>query len=267
MEFSLKLYEDQKWTDVEFYFDDKDKKISAHKLIISNASEVFEAMCYGDLKEASPIKIVDIEFECFQEMMRFIYTGEAKLNTTNIMGVYYAANKYMIPLLETKCIDFILTSVTAKNVLWYLDKIPETFIESKFKKALEILQNNTKEALQNINISLDTLILILKQTRLAITEKELFEYTMKWATQKCKDTKVNSTPKDLRTVIGEKAIKLLGFPFMDFKEFVMCNDNYLGLLSDMEFREICTDIVKLTNKSEFNHKKIIIKTHCTNCSR
>lgn len=269
MEFWCKFYKEQKWTDIEFYFgDNKDKKIATHRAIISNASPVFEAMCFGNIKEESSIHIIDIEMGCFREMLRFIYTGEVQLNKTNVMGVLHSANKYMIPSLETKCTEFISTMLTFENVLWYLDNIPGLIIENKLNKADKILQQHTKEALKTVNISLDTITLVLKQSQLSIEEMELFEFVIKWAEQKCIDTGLSATSENQRKMLGEKATKLIRFPSMDLKEFVICIDKHSGFLSDAEFREICTDIVKCTSKSGFDKIKrsgYIRKHNCSLC--
>lgn len=66
---------DQKLTDCSFIFLDqdgnqmKDDKFHAHTCILSSASDVFEAMFYGELKEKSPIVIEDIQKPIFEKLI------------------------------------------------------------------------------------------------------------------------------------------------------------------------------------------------------
>lgn len=64
--------ETQKWTDCTFEFDENGviKVIRAHKLILSAASEVFNAMFYSMMKEKSAIPIADTSASTFSKLIR-----------------------------------------------------------------------------------------------------------------------------------------------------------------------------------------------------
>ncbi|KAL3124628.1 hypothetical protein niasHT_010469 [Heterodera trifolii] len=77
--------------------------LPAHKLILKNASDVFEAMFRFDSKNAkaknsSPnnpmaVEVPDVEPEAFQVMLSFIYSGDlGDLNGYNAMAVLYAGS-------------------------------------------------------------------------------------------------------------------------------------------------------------------------------
>ncbi|KAL3102690.1 hypothetical protein niasHT_027778 [Heterodera trifolii] len=100
------------YADVHFLVEDGDKKelVLAHKLILKNASDVFEAMFRFDSQNAKaenassncPDEVVvpDIEAAAFKVMLSFIYAGDLSgLNGDNAMAVLYSAKKYNIPAL------------------------------------------------------------------------------------------------------------------------------------------------------------------------
>ena len=54
------------------------KTIPAHKFVLAISSPVFFAMFYGDMAEGDGVKIPDCEYESLLEVLRFIYSDEAK---------------------------------------------------------------------------------------------------------------------------------------------------------------------------------------------
>ncbi|KAL3093496.1 hypothetical protein niasHS_004682 [Heterodera schachtii] len=90
-------------SDVQFLVGDGEAKelLSAHKLILKLASDVFEAMFRFDAKKeqgesasanCSVVKLPDVEAAAFKVMLSFIYTDDLSgLNGDNAMAVLYAA--------------------------------------------------------------------------------------------------------------------------------------------------------------------------------
>ncbi|KAL3121509.1 hypothetical protein niasHT_003437 [Heterodera trifolii] len=94
------------YADVHFLVGDAKVRVPAHKLILKNASDVFEAMFRFDAKKEKaefasarcPVEVPDVEAAAFKVMFSFIYAGDlAELNGDNAMAVLYAAKKYNIP--------------------------------------------------------------------------------------------------------------------------------------------------------------------------
>ena len=72
--------------------------ISAHKLMLSIGSPVFEAMFYGELAETTEsIELPDCEYDSLLELFRYMYSDEVILSGGNVMGVLYLAMKYIVP--------------------------------------------------------------------------------------------------------------------------------------------------------------------------
>lgn len=116
------LFLDRKHTDCSFRIDDT--VIHSHKIILSTASLVFEAMFYGPMAESKCIPVADINVEAFQKMIMFIYTDEIDMTETTIddlIELYYCAEKYLIDELLVKCCDLIKCSLNHQNILRALD--------------------------------------------------------------------------------------------------------------------------------------------------
>ena len=68
--------------------------VSAHKLVLSISSPVFEAMFYGELAETGDtIELPDCEYDSLLELFRYRYSDEVILSGSNVMGVLYLANE------------------------------------------------------------------------------------------------------------------------------------------------------------------------------
>ena len=89
----------------------------AHKFVLSIGSPVFEAMFYGELAETrDSIELPDCEFESLLELFRYMYSDEANLSGSNVMGVLYLAKKYMVPSLAAKCTEYLQNNLDPSNV-------------------------------------------------------------------------------------------------------------------------------------------------------
>ena len=101
-----------------------DNRLQAHKTILAAQSPVFLAMFKNDAKEnhESTIVITDIDFEVFQELLRFIYSGKIKNMDTVVNNLLIAADKYAINGLWMKCEQYLQNSLNPYNVIDILDK-------------------------------------------------------------------------------------------------------------------------------------------------
>ena len=91
--------------------------IPAHKFVLSIGSPVFEAMFYGELAETrGSIELPDCEYENLLELFRYMYSDEANLSGSNVMGVLYLAKKYMVPSLVENCTNYLQDHLDPSNV-------------------------------------------------------------------------------------------------------------------------------------------------------
>lgn len=117
------LLTSQKHSDCSFRIDKR--IINSHKVILCTASPVFEAMFYGPMAETRCILITDITPETFLLLLEYIYTDD--INMTNVTAIedllelYYAAKKYLLTVLQLRCIELIRSSLRHDNILRAID--------------------------------------------------------------------------------------------------------------------------------------------------
>ncbi|XP_034104437.1 uncharacterized protein LOC132793692 [Drosophila nasuta] len=109
----------EKHTDCVFHV--CEQQLKGHKLILSAASPVFEAMFYGPLQEPEPeIEIHDISAAIFKVLIEYIYSGSVDyecLQLEECIELYYAAEKYLLDQLITDALLAISRKLRFSNVL------------------------------------------------------------------------------------------------------------------------------------------------------
>ena len=123
------MFDNDLFSDVKFVVQKDDNEseskrrkqvISAHKLVLSSSSPVFEAMFYGELAETTDsIELPDCEYDSLLELFRYIYSDEVTLSGSNVMGVLYLAKKYMVPSLADRCTKYLHDNLDPSNVFQY----------------------------------------------------------------------------------------------------------------------------------------------------
>jgi len=94
------------------------QEIKAHNSIVSARSPVFAAMFGAEMDEKRIHRAViqGIETDVFKSLLLFLYTDQVELTKNNGVDLLAAANQYSIPLLKTKCEEFLYTqNLTTKN--------------------------------------------------------------------------------------------------------------------------------------------------------
>jgi speckle-type POZ protein len=117
------LLESQLMADVKFII--KDEEMAAHAAILASASPVMAAMFEpGKFKEgkSKTVEITDIEPEVFQQLLRYVYTGNAPLIQEDSIAeqLLIAANKYQIDKLKAECEDTLVDKITLDNAVKFL---------------------------------------------------------------------------------------------------------------------------------------------------
>ncbi|XP_039289364.1 BTB/POZ domain-containing protein 2-like [Nilaparvata lugens] len=173
-------------SDCEFVVGEQKTVIKGHKVFFSLASEVFQAMFCGDLKETTPVQVIDLEPEGFNGMKTYIYTGEIKFTSVfHALHTYTAARKYIIPNLPQKCVDFIEKTLKPCDVLELQDTCRLNCISNFDNLCSRIINQNTGEVFSSAyfpSASIDAVESILKSSSLNVkSEVEIFINFERWA--------------------------------------------------------------------------------------
>ncbi|CAJ0929686.1 unnamed protein product [Ranitomeya imitator] len=188
----------------------------------SPSSQVFYAMFYGDLAEVkSEIHIPDVEPAAFLILLKYLYSDEIDLEADTVLATLYAAKKYIVPALAKACVNFLETSLEAKNACVLLSQ-SRLFEEPDLTlRCWEVIDAQAELALKSegfCEIDLPTLEIIVTRETLNTKEDVVFEAVLNWAEAECKRQGLMVTPTNKRNVLG-KALYLVRIPTMTLEEF------------------------------------------------
>ncbi|XP_055838348.1 uncharacterized protein LOC129906564 [Episyrphus balteatus] len=91
-----------------------------HKLVLSAASPVFDAMFFGSMREKDAIEICDMNPKIFQKLIFYVYTARLDLDSDSIEDVlelYYGAEKYLLNDLIVGCLNAVKQKLRFDNIL------------------------------------------------------------------------------------------------------------------------------------------------------
>ena len=217
------------FSDVEFVVRQSDGEseskqvIPAHKFVLSIGSPVFEAMFYGELAETrDSIELPDCEYESLLEFFRSMYSDEANLSGSNVMGVLYLAKKYMVPSLAEKCTEYLQNNLDPSNVFSILSSALKYDEKNLVDRCWEVIDKQTEAAVKSdgfATIDRPLLETLVERETLEIAEVKLFKGVVEWATKESEKRGIVADGQEKRRIIGERIVKALRFPVMKQEEF------------------------------------------------
>ena len=197
--------------------------IPAHKFVLSISSPVFEAMFYGELAETrDSIELPDCEYESLLELFRYMYSDEVNLSGSNVMGVLYLANKYIVPSLVNECTEYLQNNLDPSNVFSILPSAQKYEEKNLADRCWEMVDKQTEEAVKSdgfATIERSLLEAVIVRDTLTIEEIELFKAVDLWATKECERQGIAAEGKVKRRILGEQTIKGIRFPTMKLEDF------------------------------------------------
>ena len=214
------------------------KVIPAHKFVLAISSPVFFALFYGQMAETEDsIELPDCEFESLLELFRFLYSDEVNLSGSNVMQVWYLANKYMVPSLAKKCIEYLRDNLKASNVFSILPCTQKFEDKDLEDRCWEVIEKQTEEAVTSdefVTVERSLVESVVKREVLNMKEVELFKAVDRWATKECKRQGITPDGETKRRILGEDVVKAIRFPLMSDKEFASAVfDSYILTLQEI----------------------------------
>ncbi|XP_044745356.1 BTB/POZ domain-containing protein 6 isoform X1 [Coccinella septempunctata] len=196
--------------------------VPAHKYVLATGSSVFYAMFYGSLAECKEeIEVPDVEPSAFLTLLKYLYCDEIQLEADNVLATLYVAKKYIVPYLARACVNFLETSLTAKNACLLLSQ-SRLFEEPELmQRCWEVIDAQAEIALKSegfTEIDRATLDSVLARETLNCKEMNLLEATLNWAAAECGRQDIPSTPQNKRKVLGS-SLYLIRIPTMPLEEF------------------------------------------------
>eukprot|EP00092_Neocalanus_flemingeri_P018543 GFUD01020079.1.p1 GENE.GFUD01020079.1~~GFUD01020079.1.p1 ORF type:complete len:287 (-),score=76.72 GFUD01020079.1:60-920(-) len=150
--------------DISFVFNKEcpvdQKTVTAHKVILSSASNVFETQFYGEIPEADgEIDIVDASYEAFKAMIEFIYNikHDWEFYCLHLLAeVYYLGEKYYLDDLKIEVVEAVAKFQVSKDNFLEVATLAEKqshhpiLSENLFQVAAKFLQVEFKGEIKKV---------------------------------------------------------------------------------------------------------------------
>ncbi|KAH8233166.1 hypothetical protein KR026_004972, partial [Drosophila bipectinata] len=189
------LFHDGKYTDCVFHV--CEEQIKCHKLILTTASPVFEAMFYGPLQKNDPapeIEIHDISAPVFKILVEYIYTGSVDYNSLELVScieLYYAAEKYLLEELISDSLMAVTCKLRFSNILPALELSVCMGLDSLLEVCMTFFMRCCANNGQYMNHLKEHYVHVSKECVKAIIaackepHKLLIWYVYEWTRQEC----------------------------------------------------------------------------------
>uniref|UniRef100_A0A2K6RI62 BTB domain-containing protein n=1 Tax=Rhinopithecus roxellana TaxID=61622 RepID=A0A2K6RI62_RHIRO len=138
--------------------------------------------------------VLAISPAAFLILLKYVYSDEIDLEADTVLATLYAAKKYIVPALAKACINFLETSLKAKNTCILVS-------QSRLFEEPEL----TQRCWEAIDAQ-------------AEMEAVVFEALLNWAEAECKRQGLPVTPRNKKHVLG-RALYLVRIPTMTLEEF------------------------------------------------
>lgn len=204
------LFNNEILSDVHFIVGkgSQQRRIPAHKFVLSVGSAVFDAMFNGGISSPTDdVELPDVEPSAFLALLMFLYTDEITIGPETVMTTLYTAKKYVIPILENACVDFLKKNLRPDNAFMLLTQA-RLFDESQLAtRCLECIDKNPNESFSAegfTDIDYETLFAVLKRDTLGLKECQLFHHAVRWAESECERKEIAKNPANERYMGGLK---------------------------------------------------------------
>ena len=152
-----------------------------------------------------------------------MYCDEVYLDADNVMQVLYLAQKYMVPSLTERCVEYLGDKLEPSNVFYILPHAQNYEQTKLLRKCWSVIDSDTEEALKSdafVAIERSLLESVVGRDSLKIEELELLKAVDRWATNQCARQGLKTCGTMKRRVLGEHVVKRIRFPVMQQKEFI-----------------------------------------------
>ena len=158
----------------------------AHKCVLSAASPYFRAKFTSQLKEneSNLVELREEKSTTISDVLKFIYTGEASIDSSNAQDLLMIADYLIIPSLKSQALNFLESSLNASNCLaleslssrYNCESLKQAAVAFKFKHFVAVAKSEDFRALDAENIK----ELICKDEINVSDEEEVFQAVIDW---------------------------------------------------------------------------------------
>ena len=158
----------------------------AHKCVLSAASPYFRAMFTSPMKEkeSSLVELKDVKPSTFSDVLQYIYTGKASIDSSNAEDLVTIADYLMIPSLKTKVSLFLEGSLNVSNCLalesfasqYNCESLEKAAVAFKCENFVAVAKSEDFKMLDSEKVK----ELALKDEINVVKEEEVYEAVIAW---------------------------------------------------------------------------------------
>jgi len=159
---------------------------SAHKCVLSAASPYFRAKFTSQLQEneSNLVELQEAKSTTISDVLQFIYTGEASIDSSNAQDLLMIADFLIIASLKSKASNFLESSLNASNCLalesfasrYNCESLKHAAVAFKFKNFVAVAKSEDFKTLDIVNIK----ELICKDEINVSDEEEVYQAVIAW---------------------------------------------------------------------------------------
>ena len=154
-----------------------DKKIPAHKVIISSLSDYFNAMFSNDLSEAQQqvVTINNIEADALEALINYAYTAKLEIKVNNVESLLASACMLQVTDVKNACCEFMKSQLHPSNCLGIRAFADDYGCTQLFEIANDYAKENFMDVSKNqefLLLNVDQIVDILKSDDLNVSSEE-----------------------------------------------------------------------------------------------
>jgi len=158
----------------------------AHKCVLCAASPYFRAKFTSRLQEneSNLVELQEAKSTTISDVLKFIYTGEASIDSSNVQDLLMIADYLIIPSLKSKASNFLKYSLNASNCLALeslasqcnCESLKQAAVVFKFQNFVSVAKSEDFKTLDAENIK----ELICKDEINVSDEEEVYQTVIAW---------------------------------------------------------------------------------------
>ena len=158
----------------------------AHKCVLSAASPYFRAKFTSQLQEneSNLVELSEEKSTTISDVLKFIYTGKASIDSSNAQDLLMIADYLIIPSLKSKASNFLESSLNASNCLaleslasrYNCESLKQAAVAFKLENFVAVAKSEDFRALD----SKDVKELISKDAINVSDEEEVYQAVIAW---------------------------------------------------------------------------------------
>lgn len=230
--------------DIYFIFPKEgNRKIGAHKTLLSAHTPVFDAMFNGGFEETNihELPITDATFERFGQIILYIYSGKVTISGENVAEILNLANKYNLPEIMSSCSSFLTNHLDEENAIDCLDLARKFGFDELTTLSRELVGCYTLNVIETqsfLECNQDILHEILSIDPVSCDEESIFDACIKWAKLRCNQESIDAAnPANLRSALGN-CFQRIRFNEMDQEGLLERVNRYKDMFSKDEIIEM-----------------------------